>query len=98
MASLARTLATQGLALPTQGATVLGSTHAQVAAMPAGVGIGFVSSWAVAGLEGVVIIPGDGLNVRRTLSLAYEQDRLTSPAAQAFVAFVREWAAGREAG
>ncbi len=90
LASLRRSLSAHGLDLPAERVTVVGSTHGQLAAIQAGVGIGFVSSWAAERTKGVTIVRIEGLEVRRTLYLAYVPDRLDLPAARRFVEFVRD--------
>ena len=92
LASLVRALSERGLELPGAGATVVGSTSAQLAAIRAGVGIGFVSSFAAERAEGVATVPVEGLSVRRTLYLAYEPERLETAVVRCFVEFARAWA------
>lgn len=88
--SLKRLLAGQGLTLPEHHvAMIAGTSQAQLAAIEAGVGLGFVSSMVLTSRPNlkVVRIELDGLSFRRTLYLAHERAPL-SPIAQAFVRFV----------
>ena len=96
--SLLRRLDEQGLSLPDHKvAMVLGNTQAIVAAVRAGLGIGFVSSLALAGLpsEEIKGVNIRGVDLRRALYLVYEESRITGPLLQEFVSFVREQTSGQ---
>lgn len=88
--SLRRLLAEQGLRMPEHRvAMVVGTSQAQLTAIEAGIGIGFLSSFALASRSPgkVVGVRIEGVSLRRTLYLAHEHAPL-SALAQAFVRFV----------
>lgn len=90
--SLRRLLAQQDLALPAHRvAMVVGTSQAMLGAVEAGLGIGFVSSLALASRPNmkVVGVAIKGVTLKRTLYLAHEHAPL-SPTAQAFVRFVMD--------
>ena len=97
--SVEQALAAQGKHLPRENAVlVLGSAQAVVRAVRDGLGVGFVSAFALPGPE-----PGEprpvriaGLPLRRQLYIIYDAGRVQSRLQRAFLAFVREWAAKRE--
>ncbi|MBI2955177.1 MAG: LysR family transcriptional regulator [Chloroflexi bacterium] len=92
LGSLKRILAQRGVSLPEHRvAMVAGTSQAQLAAIEAGVGVGFVSGLALASrsaskLAGVEI---EGVRLRRTLYLAHDRAPLL-PIAQALVDLVIE--------
>ncbi len=90
--SLRRLLEQQGLRVPDhQVAMVAGTIQAQAAAIEAGVGVGFVSSLALANrASGKLTCVGlERLHLKRALYLAYAPGSL-SPVAEGFVQFVLE--------
>jgi DNA-binding transcriptional LysR family regulator len=90
--SLIRRLGEQGEQLPEYEAVmVMGTSQAQLAAIEAGVGIGFLSSLALRDRKNrsVVALKIEGLELSRTLYLAHKQTTL-STVAEAFVSFVTE--------
>lgn len=91
--SLRRILAQHGQLLPQHRVVMIaGTSQAQLAAIEAGVGLGFVSKLALANrsLPRVVAVEIEGMELRRTLYLAYGRAPLSS-AAQALVDFVIEY-------
>ncbi|MCL5265317.1 MAG: LysR family transcriptional regulator [Chloroflexi bacterium] len=95
--SLKRLLAQQGMRLPEHRvAMVAGTSQTLLAAIGAGVGIGFVSSLALDSRtrSKVAVVEIDGIKLKRTLYLAHEHGHL-SAIAQAFVKFVMELRAGQ---
>ena len=90
--SLRRLLEQQGLRMPEHQVTmVAGSTQAQLAAIEAGVGLGFVSSLALANQahRGVFGVRIEEVSLKRALYLAYVPSSL-SPVAESFVQSVTE--------
>lgn len=90
-------LARAGLELPAGSSSVsLGSTHAVVSAVEAGLGIGVVSQRAVAGHAGgrVVGLRLEGVDVRRHLWMVTENGRRPPGPASAFIAFASDLVAG----
>lgn len=93
--SLKRLLEQQGLRLPEHRvAMVAGTSQAQLAAIEAGVGIGFVSSLVLSSRaqSRVVRVGINGVELKRTLYLAHENAHL-SPITGAFVQFAAEYGA-----
>jgi DNA-binding transcriptional LysR family regulator len=89
LGSLRQLLVQQGLEMPEHRvAMVAGTSQAQLTAIEAGLGLGFVSSLALSSRSylKVTSIEIKGVTLRRTLYLAHEQGTL-SPVAQAFVKF-----------
>ncbi len=90
LGSLRQILAQHDLFLPEHRvAMVVGTSQAQLAAIEAGVGLGFVSSLALANRSHVKVIGVEieGIELKRTLYIAHESAPL-SPIAQALVDFV----------
>jgi DNA-binding transcriptional LysR family regulator len=90
--SLLRLLKTQEVQLPQNEVVMtMGTTHAQLAAIEAGIGIGFLSNLALRDRanRNVVGIRIEGLELSRTLYLAHAQTPL-SAVAKAFISFVAE--------
>lgn len=90
--SLRRLLAQRGLRLPDHRvAMVVGTSQAQLAAIEAGLGLGFVSRLALANRPNlrVAVVQIEGLSLRRTLYVAHEEAPI-SPIAQAIIRFVTE--------
>ncbi len=90
LGSLKRLLADQGLRMPEHRVAMLaGSSQTQLAAIEAGVGVGFVSSLAVESRprDRVCTMRIEGATLNRPLYVAHERAPL-SPIAQAFVRFV----------
>jgi DNA-binding transcriptional LysR family regulator len=71
----------------------LGSTHAVIASIADGVGIGFVSLRAIEerGKSDVIVVPIEGLDIRRDLFIIRRRDRSSQPLLRCFVDFVLEW-------
>lgn len=89
--SVRRTLADLGLALPPHRVSMtLSTTQAIMAAVRAGYGIGFVSSFALPGPRDgrVAAVRLAGIPLLRTLYLVREKRRLLSPIARRFAEFV----------
>lgn len=89
LGSLRRLLSEQGLELPAHRVVmVVGTSQAQLTAIEAGVGLGFVSSLALSSRSSLKVasVQINGVKLRRTLYLAHEQGTL-STTAQAFVGF-----------
>ena len=89
--SVRRTLGDLGLALPPHRVSMtLSTTQAIVAAVRAGYGIGFVSSFALPDPRDgrVVAVRVAGIPLLRTLYLVREKRRLLSPIARRFAEFV----------
>jgi DNA-binding transcriptional LysR family regulator len=97
--SLEQLLAERGETLPENNVVlVLGSTHAVIEAIQAGLGIGFVSAFAVSRLQAsgqLCTVPIDGFSLTRDLFVAYEEGQLSTRLRQEFLAFAREWAHSR---
>lgn len=93
-------LAAQGKELPRESvALTLGSTQAVVQAIRDGLGIGFVSAFAVTRVpptERLPVVAIEGLTLTRDLFVVYDEARITTHLLRAFVAFAREWAQGRD--
>lgn len=91
-------LAAHGLKLPRQASTTrLGSTHAVLAAVEAGLGIGVLSLRVLEHHrpEGVTAVRLVGVPVVRSLYLVYLTDREHPPAVQGFIDFALEVGRGR---
>ena len=71
----------------------LGSTHAVIASIADGAGIGFVSLRAIVerGKRDVVVVPIDGLDIRRDLYMIRRRDKGDQPLLRIFVDFVLDW-------
>lgn len=98
--SVRRTLAGLGLVLPPYRVSMtLSTTQAIVAAVRAGYGIGFVSSFAMPDPPDGRVVPVRlaGIPLPRTLYLAREKRRLLSPVARRFADFVLQRATLRTA-
>ncbi len=99
--SLEQLLAEKGERLPVDNvALVLGSTHAIIEAIQAGLGIGFVSAFAVSRLQAsgqLCTVSIEGLSLTRNLFIVYEEGQLSTRLRQEFLAFVREWARSQAA-
>jgi DNA-binding transcriptional LysR family regulator len=95
-----RALAAQEKELPKESvALTLGSTQAVVQAIRDGLGIGFVSAFAVTRVppaERLPVVTIEGLALARDLFVVYDETRITTNLLRAFVTFAREWAQGRE--
>lgn len=88
--SLKRNFARRGLHLPEHRVVMaVGSSQVHLAAIEAGVGIGFVSRLAIANRPQVKVaeVEIDGIKIKRTLYLAYGSEPLSS-AARALVDFI----------
>lgn len=88
--SLKRNLARRGIHIPEHRVVMaVGSSQAHLAAIEAGVGIGFVSRLAIANRPQVKVaeVEIDGIKIKRTLYLGYGNETL-SPAARALVNFI----------
>jgi len=99
--SLRSMLAKQHLILPSRRIVmVLSSCQAIVAAVRQGLGVGFVSSLALAdaNIAEVVGIRLTEVSVRRRLSLVWRKDQALLPVTAVFVRFVEEQATGRQFG
>lgn len=95
MRSLQTALAEQGLELPQDNVVMrLGSSRAITSAVAAGLGIGFVSSLAVAAESParLVCVPIEGVSIRRNLFFLYRAGRAGDRLQDEFVAFLRQWA------
>ena len=80
-------------------ALILGSTQAVLQAVVAGLGVGFVSAWAAAQAvqDGrLASLALRGVDLRRSLYLAYLPQRAGDPLVAHFLAFARAHAAGKE--
>lgn len=89
------TLAARGLALPLPAASVsLGSTHAVLSAVDAGLGIGLVSMRSLAHHQSdcVTAVRVEGVPVWRDLFMVYETRRSRPPHHEAFVGFAADGA------
>jgi DNA-binding transcriptional LysR family regulator len=97
--SVEAALADAGQALSLQGrALILGSTQAVLQAIVAGLGIGFVSVRAAdqAVQDGrLAVLSLRGVNLRRSLYLAYLPQRAGDPLLAHFLAFAREHTSGQ---
>lgn len=101
MRSLQQALSERGLELPRENVVMtLGSSRAVASAVASGLGIGFVSALAVASESPgrLVVVPIEGLTVKRSLYFLYEEERARSRLPQEFIAFLEQWAADRQAG
>ncbi|MDY7041177.1 MAG: selenium metabolism-associated LysR family transcriptional regulator [Chloroflexota bacterium] len=95
-----RILTTWGKELPRESvALTLGSTQAVVQAIRDGLGIGFVSAFAITRVppaERLPVVGIEGLTFTRDLFIVYEESRVARPLLREFVAFARTWARDRE--
>lgn len=71
----------------------LGSTHAVIATIADGTGIGFVSLRAIEerGGDDVVVVPVNGLDIRRDLTMIYRRDKKELPILRTFMDFALDW-------
>ena len=96
--TLRQQIEAQGKRLPPHRVVAtLSSTHAVIAAIAAGLGIGFVSSLAIPHLPaadpthgGIRRVRINGITLRRDLWAVYEDERMTTRLLRAFVEFLRE--------
>ncbi len=92
--SVEAVLAAEGKRLPTGNvALTLGSTQAVLQGVARGLGVGFVSARASAQMQAdgrVFCVRLAGVDLRRSLYLAYLPDRAADPLVARFVAFARE--------
>lgn len=94
-ATVEEVLESHGLALPTRSSAIrLGSTHAVVAAILDGLGIGFVSARALqrhprSRVRGVRL---RGVPIERRLLAVYQRDRARTPLVEAFIEHLRSFA------
>ena len=91
-ASVERILAERGLVLSEHRTVmVLGSTQAIVSGVERGLGLGWVSSRALADRSRLRVVPVrlSDLPLRRALSLVRDPQRVLSPVANAFMTWVR---------
>ena len=92
-------LAAQGKVLPRESvALTLGSMQAVVQAIRDGLGVGFVSAFAVtrgSSAERLPTVAVEGLTLARDLFVVYEEARITTNLLRALVTFAREWAQER---
>ena len=97
MESVRRSLREAGLELPTmRTAMQLGTSHAVLQAVRAGLGLGFVTAQALDGEvhehNGVRILSIAGVSLLRDLYMAYHSDHLDVTVVRAFVDFTKRWA------
>lgn len=70
---------------------ILGTTHALISAVEAGLGIAFVSDLAIKkslALGLVVVVPVEGIKLRRDFYCIYRKERVVSRLLEEFIAFV----------
>jgi len=97
MESVKRSLREAGLELPPmRTAMQLGTSHAVLQAVRAGLGVGFVTSHAINGElhdhNGARAVAISGVSLVRDLYIAYRSDRLDISVVRAFVEFTKRWA------
>ncbi|HVA37141.1 MAG TPA: LysR family transcriptional regulator [Candidatus Dormibacteraeota bacterium] len=102
MESVKRSLRDAGAELPSmRTAMQLGTSHAVLAAVRAGLGVGFVTSHALDGelhdRNGVRVVAINGVSLVRDLYMIYRADHLDVPVVRAFVDSTRRWAEGTRA-
>lgn len=90
---------TEMAVLRANAALTLGSPHALLQAVKAGLGIGFLSSLHLTPApEGIRAVRIESYLLTRGLYLVYERDRPQPQAAQALLSFVRDWGQARVQG
>ncbi|TAM62427.1 LysR family transcriptional regulator [bacterium] len=97
MESVRRALQDAGLELPAMHVAMqLGTSHAVLQAVRAGLGLGFVSAQALDGeaheRNGVRALTIAGVSMARDLYVVYRNDRLDVPVVRAFVDLTKRWA------